>query len=146
MFSNTIKKILLKDKKTKKIFKGVFARDEVPINFNYPACFIVNTDERSKPGHHWLAFFYDKKKVCYFFDSYGKPPSFYKFDNYINKTSKKCFFNNKRIQGYSQFCGFYSIFYLLFKTRGKETFFFKKFNKNMNENDKFIQKQIEKWQ
>jgi len=50
MYEFTIEKILTTDKKTSKIFLGAFAKDEVPEEFKFPACFIANTHARNKPG------------------------------------------------------------------------------------------------
>ena len=111
MYEFTIEKILEYDKITSKMFLGAFARDELPNKIEYPACFIANTHTRQEPGQHWLAFYNDKKGICYFFDSYGRSPIYYKFREYIEKTSKKCLFNKQRIQGQSHFCGLYSIFF-----------------------------------
>jgi hypothetical protein len=66
MFENTIEYILSHDSVTKKSFLGVFARDELPIIKNFPACFVVNTDVRSRPGQHWLAFYFDQREQCFF--------------------------------------------------------------------------------
>ena len=83
MFENTIEKILTTDNITSKIFLGAFAYNELPKKFNLPACFIANTQPRNQPGEHWLAFYYDAKGICYFFDSYGQTPYYYGFKNYI---------------------------------------------------------------
>ena len=61
MYEFTIEKILTTDKVTSKIFLGAFAKNEVPTEFKFPACFIVNTHARNKPGQHWLAFYYDSQ-------------------------------------------------------------------------------------
>ena len=138
MYEPTIIEVLTKDKKSKGSFLGVFARDEIPKNINYPACFVMNTENRNKPGQHWLAFYYDSKGTCYFFDSYGRSPDYYNFKTYIERTAKKCFFSDNRIQGHSYFCGYYCVFYLLFKARNQEKIFFSKLTKNLNKNDKYI--------
>ena len=138
MYEFTIEKILTTDKITSKIFLGAFANNEVTTKFKLPARFIANTQSRNKPGQHWLAFYYDFKGNCYFFDSYGRSPIYYNFENYIEKTAKSCYYSDNRIQGYSYICGLYCIFYLLFKARNKEKLFFSKFTKNLNKNDKYI--------
>ena len=84
-----IDKILREDSYTKNCFLGVFARDELPKEVPYPACFVFNTDKRSRPGEHWLALHYDTYGNSYFFDSYGNPPSKFGLDKYLEKTSKK---------------------------------------------------------
>lgn len=87
MQENVINSILKYDNVTSKIFKGVYARDELPLDLDFPSCFILNTHPRSKPGEHWLALYYDPKGNCYFFDSYGMHPTFYRLKTYISKTT-----------------------------------------------------------
>ena len=124
MYEFTIEKILTTDKVTSKIFLGAFAKNEVPTEFKFPACFIVNTHARNKPGQHWLAFYYDSKGTCYFFDSYGRSPDYYNFKTYIERTAKKCFFSDNRIQGHSYFCGYYCVFIYYLKHAIKKKYFF----------------------
>ena len=84
---------------------------------------------------HWLAIFYDSKGHADFFDSYGNPPSFFKLESFIERTSKSWSFNKIRIQGYSSFCGYYSLLYLLERARNTSHNFFSYFNKNYELND-----------
>ena len=125
MYETTISDVLGHDQIAKKSFIGVFARDEIPKSINYPACFVMNTQNSNQPGEHWLAVYYNKRGHCYFFDSYAHPPKYYNMQNYIKKTSIKWTYNKKRIQGNSPFCGFHCILFLLFKTRNQEHQFFK---------------------
>ena len=145
MYEFTIEKILSTDKTTSKIFLGAFAKNEVPTAFKFPACFIANTQARNRPGQHWLAFYYDSKGTCYFFDSYGRTPNYYNFKSYIQRTAKKCYYTNKRIQGDSYICGLYCVFYLLFKARNKEKIFFSKFTKSLKKNDEYILDNIKQY-
>ena len=138
MYENTIEKILATDPITSKIFIGVFARDELPIEIKKPCCFVVNTQARHLPGQHWLAFYFNKEGVCDFFDSYGRSPKIYHFINYIKKTANKCRYNNKRLQGQSYLCGFYCILYLLFAARNQQTLFHRQFTNDFYKNDKII--------
>jgi hypothetical protein len=52
---------------------GVFPADQVPvIDRDTHCCFILNTEPRSLPGEHWLAFFYNHyTDTLEYFDSYG---------------------------------------------------------------------------
>ncbi len=106
MDEQTIKKILLMDKFTSKIFLNVYARDELPTTVKYPSCLILNNKPRSHPGQHWLAIYFDDKKIGYFFDSYGNGPNYYNLDKFLEKTTKQYVFNSKRIQGSSSYCGY----------------------------------------
>jgi len=51
-----------------KRFKGVYSSDTMPVLKNNEMC-IVNTDDSSKPGMHWIALYKYKNKT-YFYDSY----------------------------------------------------------------------------
>ena len=67
MEETVILKCLNKDIKTKQLFLGVFARDELPLIQKYPSCLIFNSKPRSNEGEHWLAIYFDANKRCYFF-------------------------------------------------------------------------------
>lgn len=118
---NTIQltKILSFNKSTKSSFIGVYARDELPEITKYPCCFIINTAKRSHPGKHWIAFYFDSKKTCNFFDSYGNHPSFFGLMDFIKENSDELVYNLKTIQSFrSQNCGFYCILFLILRTTG----------------------------
>ena len=68
MLESTIYEVLSQDEVTNSIFLGVFARDELPLNLDYPCCFVCNTAPRSNAGEHWLAFFYNDRGFCNFFE------------------------------------------------------------------------------
>lgn len=142
MYEQTINEILKKDKITSKSFLGVYARNEIPNIINYPACFIFNTKKRTESGEHWLAMYFDEKKKCFFFDSFGLSPHFYKIVSYIHTYSNSYTYNMKRIQGESEYCGLYCILFLIFITRNKLKDFFLQFNTNLFKNDLFIFNQI----
>ena len=135
MYETILEELLQKDPFTKQIYAGVLARDELPDKVKYPSCFIVNTKPRHHSGEHWLAIFYDSKGHADFFDSYGNPPSFFKLESFIERTSKSWSFNKIRIQGYSSFCCYYSLLYLLERARNTSHNFFSYLNKNYELND-----------
>jgi hypothetical protein len=87
-------------------------------------------------------FFSSRSGMCFFFDSYAFPPSFYRLEAYIQRSSNFWDFNRQRIQGSSEFCGYYAIIFLLFKARNQERDFFSQFKTNLDYNDKEIQKLI----
>jgi hypothetical protein len=49
-------------------FTGVFARDQMPVNFQY---MIVNLDNSDEPGSHWMACVRDTNGVLVY-DSFGR--------------------------------------------------------------------------
>ena len=54
MDSNEIKDLMMKDKKIKKIFKGVYPIDLIPESLDYPSLIVVNLDTSEKKGSHWI--------------------------------------------------------------------------------------------
>ena len=146
MYENTLEYILENDSYTRKCNHGVYARDELPYKFNdYPVCIIINTQNRSEPGEHWLAIFIDKNKHARFFDPYGFHPSFYKLGTYMKSLDKKFTWNQKKIQGLSEYCGFYCILFLLMAVRGELGNFYNQFTSNVVNNDLLISKLIKKY-
>lgn len=141
---HVIEKILRKDEYTRPIFLGAFARNELP-KLRYPCCFILNTDPRTKPGAHWIAFYYTRDRFCYFFDSYGNSPAKFRLKSFIEKTSNKWTFNDIQIQGYSEFCGYYCLLYLLYLSRDNEAGFFKNLTSSQIQNDVIIKNLIQKY-
>lgn len=101
-----------------KNFIGVYPRDKLPIIFEYPCALVINSDPSSKPGEHWLALHFNKEKSCEFFDSYGNQPEYYGLEHYISRYSNSCEYNETRLQDWgSSSCGYYCIFFILFKNR-----------------------------
>jgi hypothetical protein len=90
-------------------------------------------------------FFFSSAGVCSFQDSYAYPPSFYRLESYLQKTSIHWSFNRQRIQGHSDYCGYYAALFLLFKARNDERKFFSQFKTNVDYNDKLIQKLIKEF-
>jgi len=144
MYENTIDEILTTDKISNNYYLGSFAFDELPEITKFPSCLIINTEPRTQSGEHWLACYFDKKKIAFFFDSYGHKPSMYKLDSYLRKNSFKIYYNKRKIQGILPYCGFYSVLFLLFICRGKLDAFYYPFGKNVILNDHFIFKNINK--
>jgi hypothetical protein len=145
LYEDKVEKILETDPITKRLFLGAFARDELPTSLMFPCCFILNTDARHKSGGHWLAFDFDSTGFCSFFDSYGRQPAFYRLQTYIQRESNHWTWNNKRIQGLSEYCGYYCVLFLLFKARGNEKEFFLQFKSNYDYNDNLIRKLIDEF-
>ena len=58
-----------------KNFRGCFMRDEInSLKYNHDECFVMNTDDSSSSGTHWIAVnVTDGKTFC--FDSYGLEPT-----------------------------------------------------------------------
>ena len=139
-----IENILTQDKFSKKHFIGVFSRDNLPSKVIIPSTLIFNSDISSGPGEHWLALNYTKNGNCEFFDSLGLGPHFYGIDKYLKDTSKICKINKNAIQSLnSSYCGFYSIFFVLVRSRNYSyKTFLNSFGKNTKKNDIYLQKML----
>ena len=86
--------------------------DILPVH-DYDYTFVVNTDKSSKPGEHWLAFFYNKNGKCEFFDPLGFSPKYYNLDKYLETTSNEYYYNSQQIQGiFSEYCGYYCTLFI----------------------------------
>ena len=98
-------------------FIGVFAQDRIPnidSALHFPLSFVSNTHPSTKPGEHWVAFYYTSPDTLEFFDSYGLHPSIYGF------TDTPSHINHKTLQSLdSNVCGQYCIYYLYHRSRGK---------------------------
>ena len=135
MIQTTLEECLMRDPYTSKIYGGVLARDELPVKVAYPSCYIINNKPRHHSGEHWLALYYDSKGHADFFDAYGNPPSYFKLEAFVERTSTSWSYNSIRVQGFSSHCGYYSLIYLLERSRNKSHNFFSFFSKNFLLND-----------
>ena len=97
-------------------FNGVYSRDNLPDRIKDGA-YVINLDEYSDIGTHWIALYVNNKTVTYF-DSFGI--------EHISKEVKKCV-NNKnitanifRIQVYdSVMCRYFCIEFIDYMFMGK---------------------------
>ena len=115
MNSLQLERALERNPFTKKTFRGVFAADELPDLDTFPCGFVANTDPRTEPGTHWVAFYFPSRDKGEFFDSYGYPPEYYGegFTVYDVET-----INSHKLQSsWSEVCGHYCIFYLYYRSR-----------------------------
>jgi hypothetical protein len=79
---------------------------------------IINTQPSYQQGEHWLALYFNDKRECQFFDSYGNHPSIFGLEAYIEKASSGLQYNKSRLQAeFSSSCGYYCIFFILLKCR-----------------------------
>lgn len=108
---------------------------------------IVNTDPSDKPGIHWQAIWIpeasDVKQTrsCFFFDSYGRPPSNDHIKTFIKSSTQTTTWHNQQLQGFdSVCCGEWCSLFLWCMTKGCTfTSFFRRFcPKNLEQNDKQV--------
>jgi hypothetical protein len=106
------------DDYSKNIFKAVVPKDKLSFKVTYPSAYVINTDNSTGPGEHWLAVYYKSDKTAVFFDSFGLAPQFYGLDNYMRKTSISYSYNQQQLQGImSSTCGYYCVLFILLVCR-----------------------------
>ena len=97
-------------------FNGVYSRDNLP-NKTKDGAYVINLDEYSHIGTHWIALYVENNDITYF-DSFGVehiPKEIIKFIK--NKNIKANIF---RIQAYdSIMCGYFCIGFIDFMFKGK---------------------------
>ena len=96
-------------------FRGVFVRDNLPYNPKKNECGILNLDDTSGEGTHWVAW-YRKNGKNFYFDSYGiQPPN-----ELINYLKNSIFYNTEQIQPKGEvFCGHLCLYVLKQLSLGK---------------------------
>ena len=69
MNTSQLKSILSKNCCTKSSFGGVYPSDLLPkVVQDYPQSFVANVDPKTKPGSHWVAFYFTTEEKGEFFD------------------------------------------------------------------------------
>lgn len=132
-----INKFLKNHKNTKKIFLDCTSSDKIPLSDIYPYSCVVNTDDSSKPGQHWVSVYVPDSKTIEYFDSYALEPN-ENIKIYLEKF-EKVIKNDTCLQNlYSDVCGEYCIYFLINRGGGKN---FHEIIENLsrkNERDKFV--------
>lgn len=121
---------------------GVFPADQIPRVWPKPIAIIVNTDDHTKPGMHWVAVHVNKSGNALYFDSFGMPPFVPAHINRLRKNCKQFRWNTIRLQDTSSdVCGQYCIMFLHYMCSGLG---FKKFldnfSDNLHNNDNIVRK------
>ena len=105
-------------------FTGVYSRDNLP-NKIKDGAYVINLDEYSDIGTHWIAL-YVKNNVVTYFDSFGGEHIPKEIKTFINRPSSSASQNGNiktnvfRIQTYdSIMCGYFCIAFIDFMFKGK---------------------------
>jgi len=107
---DAVKKLNIKN------FRGVFLRDTLPQKPRANECGILNLDDSSGPGQHWVAFSKKGKEQLYF-DSYGLPPP----TELLEYLKDPVLYNSERIQPDNEvFCGHLCLYVLKKLSEGHE--------------------------
>ena len=105
-----------------KKFRGVFSRDNLSKNIRKEECGIINLDDFSGPGTHWVCWRNMDENVCEYFDSFGlSMPA--EVEEYLIKSGKTLFYSPDEIQKrLSVLCGYWCLYYLFERQNGKSIF------------------------
>ena len=97
-------------------FNGVYSRDNLPNKIKDEA-YVINLDEYSDIGTHWIALYVNNNIVTYF-DSFGVEHITKEIKTFIKNRNIKT--NIFRIQAYdSIMCGYFCIAFIDFMFKGK---------------------------
>lgn len=140
-------KAMVRNKHTRKDFQGVFPSDKLPKKLKKPALLIVNTDDSTKAGSHWVAIFVPKKGRPEYFDSIGNEPSDPQFLQFLRRNGSNFIYNDKRIQSmFSETCGNFCAIYLLYRAKKLSILkFMQHFTDDYEQNDRKILKLYQKY-
>ena len=96
-------------------FRGVYVRDNLPSKPRRKECGILNLDDRTGKGTHWVAW-HKKDGEKYHFDSYGvQPPR-----EMVQCLQKLKFYNTDKIQPKGEvICGHLCLYVLKKLSRGR---------------------------
>ena len=116
---------------------GVFPADLIPKVWTKPAAIVANTDDHTKPGTHWVAFYVGDDGKGIFFDSYGLAPTIAGHVERLRANCRYYVWNDKQLQSeMSEVCGQFCIVCLCFLRAGFDLDRFTScFTRQYNEND-----------
>ena len=122
MNSEEIIEIINKCDLLKKVFRGIFARDTLPVRLysnKHSSAYIINLDKHSGYGTHWVAIYIPRRKdYIEYFDSTGEVPYYDSILQFVSKR-KHFIYNNLRLQSYmATTCGQYCLFFLCSRVHG----------------------------
>lgn len=107
---------------TEPYFDGVFPSDFLKKIKRKPELIICNTDPSTKPGAHWVLFFFNNDTVD-FYDSLGQDITHYGslFINFVEKFAETYEQSNIRTQpNNSSLCGYYCLYYAYHRCQGQQ--------------------------
>ena len=118
-------------------FVGVFPRDRIPKIVSYPSFIVINTDQSSGPGTHWVAMRFTENE-CEYFDSFGLPPLHSEMVSAAQK--RKLIWNGRCLQHpSSRTCGEFCVSFVKMRSRNVSFVkFVRIFNKDTKTNDKTV--------
>ena len=142
LYSDQITRFIMSDGPASRTFLGVYPKEKLPPLHTFPSSFVGNTHHSSRPGEHWVAFYFDKHGHGEYFDSFGLPPVYEEWENHLENYShdKEWFYMSKTVQDLtSDACGYYAISYIMLRSRGKRPQdILNLFSHNLKSNDDLV--------
>jgi len=120
MWNYEMKEIISQDKTVMLGFQGIRSADQLPRTLQSGQSVIFNASESDEMGTHWLCLYQNNDATLEMFDSFGNPPDAYNLKDKL-PFSKEFIYNERQIQGNSDVCGVYCMYYLFYKSRGHPT-------------------------
>ena len=125
-------------------FLGCYAEDQLSnITFtSFPCFIIVNIDSSNLPGSHWISIRFDRKSIEIFdpagFEIFNWPRIPCTLLNFIHKltVSRQITLSSRLQSTNSHLCGFYCIFYILYRNHHTMSQLSSLFTTNLSSNDR----------
>ena len=90
------------------VFVDVINRETI-YKVNRVGFYVINLDDKTGPGTHWVAMYYNPK-FTFYFDSFGMPPP----QELINKTDDRLVYNSSQYQNLkSVLCGYFCMLFII---------------------------------
>jgi hypothetical protein len=144
MNTKQIENLVRSDCNLSTTFDGVYASDRIPIFCDPRTAMVLNTDPHDRAGEHWVAM-YINNGVGEYFDSFGMQPRHAHFTNFLRRNCSLWTYNDTLFQSLdSDVCGYYCIWFLGERARGKSMMDIKaQFSKNTEQNDTLVKNRVE---
>ena len=107
---------------TRRYFLGCFPSDKIRESSIYPYCMIINTDDSSLPGTHWVAVNVLSRARIEYFDSLGEWPPVANIYRFLSRFEKISYISEGLQSPYSGCCGKYAVYFLLRRLRDSINF------------------------
>jgi hypothetical protein len=107
---------------TKKYFRGIFARNELPEELEPASIYIINYSLRREKGTHWILLFLTANGVPVYVDTSGLPPFFEEFKKVLQKYPIFIYSKEQIQGGDSKSCALFVILLALYLSRGRNLF------------------------
>lgn len=119
---------------------GVVPADMVPKAWTKPMALVINLDDHTRPGSHWVAVYFDTSGRGHYFDSYGIPPLHPVHLDALRRNCKIYEWNKEQFQSISSnVCGQFCIMYLYHMCYGGTIKSFSKFfSDEFTDNDRIV--------